>query len=151
MLRLLENEYNEQQGGIATPKVEIENLKIPTIQLPLLRSVQTIPLTTRSFLKTQVQGFSGRLRNKNEAVNKVMREEIVRRVHKNECYVVQAEGDFGNSFSSQLSNLDTSGFDQDRSILREPKSQKPLISTRIDLTKRKTTNLKKTIKKKVEI
>jgi len=142
ILRLLENEYNEQQGGITTPKVDIENLKTAN-QFPPLKTAQSIPLTMR----VVVQGASGRVRNRNEAVNRATREEIIRWAHKNECYVMQAEGDsegdFGNSFSSQFSNLDISGFDQDKSILREPKSQKPLISTRIDFTRGRTANSKK--------
>jgi len=142
ILRLLENEYNEQQGGITTPKVDIENLKTAN-QFPPLKTAQSIPLTMKSPLKVQVQGASGRVRNRNEAVNRATREEIIRWAHKNECYVMQAEGDFGNSFSSQFSNLDISGFDQDKSILREPKSQKPLISTRIDFTRGRTANSKK--------
>lgn len=158
MLNLLENEYNQQQCDVSTPKVDIENLKITPGHIPLQKNVTIIPLTSRPSLRSHEQphAVSARLRNRNETVNNMIRDEIIRRVHRNECYIMQAEGDFTNSFSSQISradsdNLDVSGLEQDKSILREPKSQKPLISTKIDLTKRKLTLIKKGPKKRVEI
>lgn len=154
LLKLLEDEYNEQQGDIATPKIEIESLKIAADQIPFLRNTQTLPLTVRGGFKAHVQLVNVRQKNRNEAVNRMIREEIGRRSHRNECYVMQAEGDFGNSFSSQISkndNLDVSGFDQDKSMLREPRTQKPLISTKIDLTRRKTVAVKRAAREKVEI
>lgn len=134
---------------VATPKVEIERIKITPKKVPLLRSIKTVPLAARNPARAQASQKS-----RNEGVNGTGRKEAVPRIRRNECYVMQAEGDFGNSFSSQFSRnedeAETLEVGREKVGLGESRPQRIMVNTRIDLTRRKTSKLK-LMTKNVEI
>jgi len=142
ILKRLDDEYKEQQVDATTPKVEIDRIKIMPSQFPLLRKIQAMPLTSKNLFKAPPA------RNRD-----LIKEGTTRRLYRNDCYVTQAEGDFGNSFNSQRvrdDNLDASEWERKRSMLKEQKIEKPLINSKIGPTKRRTSNIK-IMGKKIEI
>ena len=70
------------------------------------------------------------------------------------CYLSQASGDLNSSISSITSKYESDNGEMDISDKQNPTdsiTQKPLVSTKLDCSKRKMDNVKRSIAKKIEI